>query len=195
MQILGVGSSAVVRKSGLTALKTLDTRGDEEAEMLAKREFDILKGLDHPNVVRVLGIRIDRLSVSIEFEYFGGGTLEQYLERHGRPLPQRMEFFRQLISAIAYLHAQGIIHRDVKTSNILLTLNFQVLKLADFNCACVIQPEGCLSPTGTFATAAPEQQCWFGLGGYGGRAAGRRLSRCRPVSATFLRDACLVTQQ
>lgn len=68
-------------------------------------------------------------------EYVSGGELYQYLKLTG-PFPETVTryYFKQLISALDYMHKQGFVHRDLKPENIVLDADFN-LKLADFGFA------------------------------------------------------------
>lgn len=100
-------------------------------------EVDILTRLRHPNLVSLYGCtsRTSR-ELLLVYEYIPNGTVADHL--HGDlakpgalPFPIRMKIAVETASALAYLHASDIIHRDVKTNNILLDNNFLV-KVADF---------------------------------------------------------------
>lgn len=102
-----------------------------------RNEIEILTGLRHPNLVTLYGCtsRCSR-ELLLVYEYIPNGTVSDHL--HGERAkdgsltwPIRMNIAVEAASALAYLHASGIIHRDVKTSNILLHENFCV-KVADF---------------------------------------------------------------
>ncbi|XP_019172592.1 PREDICTED: LEAF RUST 10 DISEASE-RESISTANCE LOCUS RECEPTOR-LIKE PROTEIN KINASE-like 1.1 [Ipomoea nil] len=100
-------------------------------------EIEILTGLRHTNLVTLYGCssRSSR-ELLLVYEYISNGTLADHL--HGKranqgslPWPIRLNIAVETASALAYLHASDIIHRDVKTANILLDHNFSV-KVADF---------------------------------------------------------------
>jgi len=125
---------------------------------MATREFQLLCRLSHTNILKVFEINSDAWTTNITCEYLTGGTLEELVFQNEISAETSLNYFRQLMGAVAYMHSQGVMHRDIKPSNLLLTGDMATLKLADFNCACEIDPEGSFSPTGTFAWAAPEQR-------------------------------------
>lgn len=100
-------------------------------------EVELLNRLRHRNLVSLYGCtsRHSR-DLLLVYEYISNGTVASHL--HGDlasagllTWPIRMQIAIETASALAYLHASGIIHRDVKTNNILLDMNFSV-KVADF---------------------------------------------------------------
>lgn len=80
-----------------------------------KDEMGVLEVLDHPNVVSYFGIEVHRDKVYIFMEYCSGGSLAVLLE-HGRIEDEQviMVYALQLLEGLAYLHASGIVHRDIK---------------------------------------------------------------------------------
>ncbi|VDO95067.1 unnamed protein product, partial [Soboliphyme baturini] len=123
------------------------------------REINALKTLCHQNICKLYQIIESEERYFLIVEYCSGGELFDYIIKKDRlPEPEARHFFRQIVSALAYVHDQGYAHRDLKPENLLLTENLQV-KLIDFGlCA---QPEkgvnGMLETCcGSPAYAAPE---------------------------------------
>ncbi|KAI9593495.1 kinase-like domain-containing protein [Syncephalis fuscata] len=108
---------------------------DERREMMLKalqREIDLLKDLDHENIVRYLGSHRDEQHLNIFLEYVPGGSVASMLINYGpfqEPLVK--SYLRQILLGLDYLHGQGIIHRDIKGGNILVD-NRGVIKISDF---------------------------------------------------------------
>jgi len=100
-----------------------------------KREMDIMRDLNHPNIVSALEIIDDPDSddIFLVLEYVEGGTLTQYLNEDN-PLPLCRSFVRDILKGLEYLHNQRIIHGDIKPDNILIKIQDKrkILKLADF---------------------------------------------------------------
>ena len=101
-----------------------------------KRESEIARSLDHPNVQRSFDLKEHRTEPYLVLEYVDGENLRTRLgEIHGPvPVDRAVDWGRQLASVIAYLHANGITHRDLKPENVLVTSDDQ-LKVADFGTA------------------------------------------------------------
>jgi len=87
-----------------------------------RREFEILKGIDHPNIIRLEKAIYTAEHIYIFQELVSGGDLMSYLERQdGLDEPEAAVMIFQLLKALEYLHGHGIVHRDIKPENILLT--------------------------------------------------------------------------
>lgn len=97
------------------------------------REMQILKMLDHPNIVKLYQIIETDDKLYLVMEYMEGGELYDKIKKHG-PMVDKdaRELIRQLVSAIQYCHAKGIAHRDLKLENILLDRDGKTIKLIDF---------------------------------------------------------------
>jgi serine/threonine protein kinase len=107
----------------LEALKVLDGRWLAEPTVLARflQEMRVLAALSHPNLVRVYGAGRAAGTYYLALEYVAGPDLSVRVKRSG-PLPvgDACEIICQTARALAYLHRQGLYHRDVKPANILL---------------------------------------------------------------------------
>ncbi|KFY06797.1 hypothetical protein V492_07739 [Pseudogymnoascus sp. VKM F-4246] len=95
-------------------------------------EIDTMKDLDHVNIVQYLGCERKETSISIFLEYISGGSVGSCLRKHGKfEEPVVSSLTRQTLSGLAYLHREGILHRDLKADNILLDLD-GTCKISDF---------------------------------------------------------------
>ncbi|KAK5992694.1 Serine/threonine-protein kinase ppk1 [Cladobotryum mycophilum] len=105
-----------------------------------KREVTILRGIHHPNIVRLIDmVETDRY-IGIILEYASGGELFDYILNH-RYLKDNSarRLFSQLISGVGYLHKKGIVHRDLKLENLLLDRNRNII-ITDFGFANTFDP-------------------------------------------------------
>ncbi|KAF1988313.1 Pkinase-domain-containing protein [Aulographum hederae CBS 113979] len=95
-------------------------------------EIDTMQHLDHPNIVSYLGCERKEYSISIFLEYIPGGSVGSCLRKHGKfDEPVVSSLTRQTLSGLAYLHREGILHRDLKADNILLDVD-GTCKISDF---------------------------------------------------------------
>jgi mitogen-activated protein kinase kinase kinase len=107
---------------------------DKMREMVAAldQEIDTMQHLDHVNIVQYLGCERKEMSISIFLEYISGGSVGSCLRKHGKfEEPVVSSLTRQTLDGLAYLHREGILHRDLKADNILLDLD-GTCKISDF---------------------------------------------------------------
>ena len=134
-------------------LQSVVKRFQNEAKKMAQ--------LSHPNIVRVIDYGTYQGVPYFVMDFLPGGTLKRYL---GKPMPyqQAAKLLMPISRALAYAHANGVIHRDVKPANILIGKNGELL-LSDFGVAKVMDSEQTQGLTATGASIgtpeymAPEQ--------------------------------------
>ncbi|KAI1384327.1 uncharacterized protein F4822DRAFT_434261 [Hypoxylon trugodes] len=104
------------------------------------REVAILRGISHPNIVRLHEMSETERHIGIVLEYASGGELFDYILNHRylKDSPAR-RLFAQLISGVGYLHKKGIVHRDLKLENLLLDRNRNII-ITDFGFANTFDP-------------------------------------------------------
>lgn len=96
------------------------------------REVSIMKLLNHPNIVKLYEVIETEKTLYLVMEYISNGEVFEYLVKNGRMKENiARQKFRQILSAVQYLHSQNIIHRDLKAENLLLDSNLDV-KIVDF---------------------------------------------------------------
>lgn len=127
-----------------------------------KREVRALTSLDHPNVVKVHDVGMHESTPFVVQQYLAGGTLQDRLVKAGGPTSLRaaIPWLIQVADALDYIHAKGLLHRDVKPGNILFDEHGHAL-LADFGLArALVDTEGNLTgqgaPPGSPMYMAPE---------------------------------------
>uniref|UniRef100_H3B4E0 non-specific serine/threonine protein kinase n=1 Tax=Latimeria chalumnae TaxID=7897 RepID=H3B4E0_LATCH len=96
------------------------------------REVRIMKGLNHPNIVKLFEVIETEKTLYLVMEYASGGEVFDYLVSHGRMKEKEARSkFRQIVSAVHYCHQKNIVHRDLKAENLLLDADANI-KIADF---------------------------------------------------------------
>eukprot|EP00760_Papus_ankaliazontas_P020857 PhM_4_TR18593/c5_g1_i1/m.97011/K06641/CHK2; serine/threonine-protein kinase Chk2 len=111
-----------------------------EASLAFEREIGVLRRVRHPNIVTVHDVFDTKEHVHMVLELCEGGDLFDHVSRtrNGLDEAKARVLFRQLVSAVRYLHHKGIVHRDIKPENILLVeKDKDEIKLADFGLAKV----------------------------------------------------------
>ncbi|EAY20221.1 CAMK family protein kinase [Trichomonas vaginalis G3] len=120
------------------------------------RECALMRLTDHPNILKLLAYYESARHIYIVLEYAKQGELFDYLiSRRVLPEDQALDFFRQIILAIEYLHSFGICHRDLKPENILLD-EYTRVKIADFGFARWVRSNIAETSCGSPHYAAPE---------------------------------------
>lgn len=165
---IGRGSFATVKKAKFRdtgerfAVKVLSKKKmNDEDKVAMQNEIEILKQLDHPNIVKLIDVFEDERHWCLVMELMQGGELfDQILEKEQFSETDAREATKSIIDAIHYCHSQGILHRDIKPENLLLQSKEQgisSLKIADFGLARLLD-EGSLASTtcGTPGYVAPE---------------------------------------
>lgn len=155
-----IGAYRIVRELGRGGMGAvyLAERADEQyqkrvAIKLIKRGMDtdavlrhfrnerrILASLDHPNVARLFdaGTTMDGLPYFV-MEYVEGLAIDKYCDAHRLSVRERLKLFCEVCAAVAYAHRHAVIHRDIKSSNIVITTE-GVPKLVDFGIAKILEP-------------------------------------------------------
>jgi serine/threonine-protein kinase len=119
------------------ALKLLDDRhaSDDQFVERFRREAQSAAGLNHPNIVSIFDRGQAEGTYYIAMEYLDGRTLKELLIRNGpTPVPIAIDYARQILSALAFAHRHGIVHRDIKPHNIVVGGDGR-LKVTDFGIA------------------------------------------------------------
>ena len=141
IQQIGEGSFGRVYKARrkytgrLVAIKMINKLGQSKDDLLSfKREIDILKKVSHPNIMRMLDIFETDTDFCVVSELARGDLFQIIDDNQTLPESVLKNVAAQLVSTLAYLHKNRIIHRDMKPQNILITAK-GALKLCDFGFA------------------------------------------------------------
>src|ERR1043166_2949789 len=126
-----------------------------------RNEAIALDRVRHPNIISRLGhgTAIDlqgRTFHSLVLEYLPGGDLQALVLRNPLPLDGALFYLEQVCAGLAHAHRHGVIHRDIKPQNLLLTADQRTVKIADFGVAKIEAGEGLITRVGTEVYAAPE---------------------------------------
>lgn len=146
------------------AVKVLRGSSTDEVEAARGRaESQYLAGLNHPGLVTVFDAGVDEGRPFIVMELIDGTSLSSWCSGADLPLESVAEIGCQLADALGYVHAQRLVHRDVKPSNILIegmATDPGRVRLADFGIALLLDASGLTATgltVGTAAYLAPEQ--------------------------------------
>ena len=126
-----------------------------------QNEAVALDRVRHPNVINRLGhgTAIDLTGTTFHYivlEYLPGGDLFQLTKTRPLPIKKAFHYLEQVCSGLAHAHKCGVIHRDIKPQNLLLTADKEVVKIADFGVARLDGTEGAITRVGTNIYSAPE---------------------------------------
>ncbi|XP_075052217.1 NUAK family SNF1-like kinase 2 [Mixophyes fleayi] len=164
LESLGKGTYGTVKrardKQGKeVAIKSIrkDRIKDEQDMLHIRRETEIMSSICHPHIISIYEVFENSSKIVIVMEYASQGDLYDYISERQRLSEQEARrFFRQIVSAVQYCHANGIVHRDLKLENILLDENKNV-KIADFGLSNIYHSDSYLQTyCGSPLYASPE---------------------------------------
>src|ERR687883_2048984 len=126
-----------------------------------RNEAIALDRVRHPNIISRLGhgTALDLQGRTFHYlvlEYLSGGDLQALVVRRPLPLDGALFYLGQVCAGLAYAHKHGVIHRDIKPQNLLLTADQHTVKIADFGVAKLEATEGAITRVGTNIYAPPE---------------------------------------
>ncbi|KAI1764392.1 Pkinase-domain-containing protein [Hypoxylon sp. FL1150] len=144
VKILSRRADSMTQPGSIVALDKWDrSRAEYKTEnripLAIEREVAIMKLIDHQNIVQLYDIWENRSEIYLVLEYVGGGDLYKYIGSRGCLSEiETISFFRQILSALDYVHSFKLCHRDLKPENILLTEDGQI-KVTDFGMSALHQ--------------------------------------------------------
>uniref|UniRef100_A0A8C7YR51 LIM domain kinase 1 n=1 Tax=Oryzias sinensis TaxID=183150 RepID=A0A8C7YR51_9TELE len=111
-------------------------RFDDETQRTFLKEVKVMRCLDHPNVLKFIGVLYKDKRLNFIAEYIKGGTLREIIKKMDSNYPwnQRVSFAKDIAAGMAYLHSMNIIHRDLNSYNCLVREDNTVV-VADFGLA------------------------------------------------------------
>ncbi|KAK3103589.1 hypothetical protein FSP39_020381, partial [Pinctada imbricata] len=125
------------------ALKVLETKEtNERVKRMAENERKLLQSVNHINIVLHRDSFYVDTKLCLVMEYCSGGTLYDLMRSRGSELPEItfISYLRQILDGTKYLHDKNIIHRDLKSKNLLLKdETYSTIKIADFGVARVFK--------------------------------------------------------
>ena len=126
-----------------------------------QNEAVALDRVRHPNVINRLGhgTAIDLTGTTFHYivlEYLPGGDMFALTRMRPLSIQRALFYLEQVCSGLAHAHKCGVIHRDIKPQNLLLTADKEVVKIADFGVARIDATEGAITRVGTNIYSAPE---------------------------------------
>eukprot|EP01063_Lacrimia_lanifica_P037268 TRINITY_DN7601_c0_g1_i1.p1 TRINITY_DN7601_c0_g1~~TRINITY_DN7601_c0_g1_i1.p1 ORF type:complete len:536 (+),score=159.12 TRINITY_DN7601_c0_g1_i1:145-1752(+) len=160
--LIGKGSFGCVFKglhegtNQIVAIKEVHLTGESANKVNSiKKEIQLMKRLNHPNIVRYLGAERVKTQLHIYLEFVTGGSMASLVREYG-PLTDVMtrKYSRQILEGLHYLHLNNIVHRDIKGDNLLVGTDGTV-KLADFGTSKELRTLAA-TVTGTACFMAPE---------------------------------------
>ncbi len=117
------------------ALKVLDKEAYTDNKLDFMREADVMKGLDHPRIPKIIAVTEDCDYVYMVQEYIRGEPLSLVIRKCGKIREEYLRIWMESMAAtLDYLHKRGLIHRDIKPDNMMLTDDCEI-KIIDFGLA------------------------------------------------------------
>jgi len=181
---IGRGGMGVVYKARDThldrvvAIKTLpaDRLADPNRKLRFVQEAKAASALNHPNIVTIHDINADQGVDFMVMEYVDGKTLDEVIPAKGLRPPQALKYAVQIADALAKAHGAGILHRDVKPSNVMVTEEGRV-KVLDFGLAKLTDPSSTEEDATLTARPLTEEGAVVGTAAYMSpeQAEGRKL--------------------
>src|SRR5256714_6389297 len=155
-----------------------------------RNEAVALDRVRHPNIISRLGhgTAIDLQGRTFHYlvlEYLSGGDLQALIRKRPLPLEGALFYLEQVCAGLAHAHKHGVIHRDIKPQNLLLTADQHTVKIADFGVAKIEAAEGAITRVGTDVYAAPEHHPLMTTGPLDTASLSRRVLILTPAADIY----------
>lgn len=157
----GESQTVVIKALNVLLQGAIDTELERTLIENFQNEAIALDRVRHPNIISRLGhgTAIDLSGVTFHYlvlEYLSGGDMAAMCRQQPLPIERALFYLAQVCAGLAHAHACGVIHRDIKPQNLLLTDDKRIVKIADFGVAKLEATEGAITRVGTNIYAAPE---------------------------------------
>lgn len=157
----GAPTTVVIKALNIYLQETPDAELERTLVANFQNEAVALDRVRHPNVINRLGhgTAIDLAGTTFHYivlEYLPGGDMLALSRHHPLSIEKTLFYLEQVCSGLAHAHQCGVIHRDIKPQNLLLTTDKKIVKIADFGVARLEASEGAITRVGTNIYSAPE---------------------------------------
>jgi serine/threonine protein kinase len=155
-----------------------------------RNEAVALDRVRHPHIISRLGhgTAIDLQGRTFHYlvlEYLPGGDLQALVRARPLPLEGALFYLEQVCAGLAHAHKHGVIHRDIKPQNLLLTADQRTVKIADFGVAKIEADGGAITRVGTEVYAAPEHHPLMTTGPLDTAQLTRRVVQLTPAADIY----------
>jgi len=168
--VIGMGGFGKVMKGNYNGRQVAIKEArdiNEETEKIAQEfilEATTISALDHENITALYGVCIQPPNLCLVLEYAYGGSLLDILQKIALPPDVIVRWAEQIAEGMAYIHEKGMVHRDLKSGNILLDrainkvsdLMSNTIKITDFGMARALEHTQNMSRMGTYRWMSPE---------------------------------------
>lgn len=174
----------------LPTWQMLATPGRDQISQRFLRDAELLRQLRYPHILKIFAAGEERGLLYLVLPYIAGKTLAERIKMGQLPLEEIIRIGGQIAEALAYAHSRGVIHRDIKPTNILFDsqenvylADFGIAKLFDFNGTILVGTPGYMAPEQALGQSATAQSDQYSLGVlYYEMVTGRSLAQIRQSS-------------